>query len=103
MPTLAKADTRKTIADILKISQPKVNEKISIFIKKVNADISDKSLNFTPFLYNLWNSSKDNSITHFGNMPEVFVENLSKGEKGLSTLTNLNTRGLMLEKNNFVF
>ena len=37
----------------------------------------DKTLNFEPFLYNLWNAKKDNSITHFGNIPQVFVENFS--------------------------
>jgi len=30
---------------------------------------------FTPFLYNLWNSSKDNAITHFGNIPQDLLKN----------------------------
>jgi len=32
---------------------------------------------FTPFLYNIWNTSKDdNSVKHFGLFPEIFFENL---------------------------
>lgn len=33
-------------------------------------------LEFTPFIYNIWNSPKDNQITHFGNIPQSFIENL---------------------------
>jgi len=60
------------VSDKTGLSRPQISE---IVTNCKNAE-PDKKLNFEPFLYNLWNTKKDNSITHFGNIPQVFVENL---------------------------
>ncbi len=53
------------------------NSTISKFIANLNEKLIKSDFgNFQPFLYNLWNSSKDNSITHFGMFPQIFIENL---------------------------
>ncbi len=61
--------TQKQVSEEIGVSEGKVNE----ILKNCKYTVPE---DFKPFLYNLWNSSKDNSITHFGNIPQVFVENL---------------------------
>jgi len=61
--------TQKDVAERIGISEGEISK---ILTNCKNAEKKD----FTPFLYNLWNSSKDNQITHFGNIPQAFVENL---------------------------
>jgi hypothetical protein len=42
-----------------------------------NCNIAEFYKNFTPLLYNIWNSKKqDNERKHFGAFPELFMENL---------------------------
>jgi len=60
---------QKQVAEIIGVSEAEMTR---ILQNCKNADMKD----FTPFLYNLWNSSKDNKITHFGNIPQLFIENL---------------------------
>lgn len=64
--------TQTGVADKIGLSQPEISD----IITNYQMIESDKRLNFEPFLYNIWNSHKDNSITHFGNIPQAFVENL---------------------------
>jgi len=62
------------------LTQKQVAERIGISEAEMSRILQNYQMiemkDFTPFLYNLWNSSKDNKITHFGNIPQVFVENL---------------------------
>jgi len=68
--TYLKAElTQKEVAERIGISETEMSR---ILQNCKFAEMKD----FTPFLYNLWNSSKDNQITHFGNIPQSFVENL---------------------------
>ncbi len=61
------------MAERIGISEGKVNE----YVNYCKSAEFHKSLNFQPFLYNIWNTSKeDNSIKHFGLFPEIFMENL---------------------------
>ena len=65
--------TQQEVADRIGVSVSTINENIKKFENCKNAEIE----NFQPFLYNIWNTSKeDNSIKHFGLFPEVFFENL---------------------------
>ncbi len=61
--------TQKKVAEMIGVSEAEISR---IFQNCKFAEMED----FKPFLYNIWNSSKDNSITHFGNIPQAFVENL---------------------------
>ncbi len=61
--------TQKEVAERIGVSEGEMSK---ILTNCQNAEWKD----FTPFLYNLWNSSKDNAITYFGNIPQSFVENL---------------------------
>ncbi len=62
------------------LTQRDVAEQTGIALGKINEMFNNYKFtvpeHFTPFLYNIWNTSKDNSITHFGNIPQAFVENL---------------------------
>jgi len=68
--------TQKEVADKVGIAQTTFSDTLKEFTENCNSAEFVKTLDFTPFFYNLWNSSKDNAITHFGNIPQVFVENL---------------------------
>jgi len=61
--------TQKDVAERIGVSEAYISD----LFKNCKFAVPE---DFTPFLYNLWSSSKDNSITHFGNIPQVFVENL---------------------------
>lgn len=68
--TYLKAElTQKEVAEIIGVSEADMSRILQ------NCKIADMK-DFTPFLYNLWNSSKDNKMTHFGNVPASFTENL---------------------------
>jgi len=65
--------TQRDVAEQIGISLGQFNE---MFTNCKNAK-NEQITNFKPFLYNIWNTSKeDNSIKHFGLFPEVFFENL---------------------------
>ena len=61
--------TQKDVAERIGVSEAEMSR---ILQNCKCAEMED----FEPFLYNLWNTSKDNLITHFGNIPQAFVENL---------------------------
>lgn len=68
--TYLKAElSQKDVAEIIGVSEAYISD----LFKNCKTAVPE---DFCPFLYNLWNCSKDNSITHFGNIPQVFVENL---------------------------
>jgi len=54
----------KEVADKVGTSREKISDIIDKCGKNCKDAEYDKTLNFTPFLFNLWNSQKDNSITH---------------------------------------
>jgi hypothetical protein len=67
-------NTQQSIADMMGIGIATVNETIKKF-EKVPGNYSEQ--NFNPFLYNIWNTPKqDNSVSYFGAFPEIFMENL---------------------------
>lgn len=67
-------NTLESVAEI--ISVPKMT--VSDIVKKYEKDkVGDFVQNFTPLLYNIWNTPKqDNDRKHFGAFPEVFMENV---------------------------
>ena len=69
--------TQKEVADKVGVSQQQIADIIKEFTINCNSAEYGKSLNFQPFLYNIWNTSKeDNQTKHFGLFPEIFFENL---------------------------
>jgi len=65
-----KCQTQQEISDKTGLSQAKISE----IITNCKFAVPD---NFKPFLYNIWNTSKEENATkHFGLFPEVFFENL---------------------------
>lgn len=65
--------TQKDVAEEIGVSEGYINE----ILKNCKNAENEEIKNFQPFLYNIWNTSKeDNSIKHFGLFPEVFFENL---------------------------
>lgn len=69
--TYLKAElSQKEVAEIIGVSEAEMSRMLQ------NTQMSDMK-DFTPFLYNIWNSSnEDNSTKHFGLFPEIFMENL---------------------------
>ena len=66
-------NTQEGIADILGVTQ----KSISNIIDSKKGHLSDISNNFTPLIYNIWNTQKqDNERKHFGAFPEIFMQNL---------------------------
>ena len=61
-------------------TQEQVAEKFNVddqTVANIRKTAKMQDFEFTPFLYNIWNTSKeDNSIKHFGLFPEIFFENL---------------------------
>jgi hypothetical protein len=69
--------TQKEVADKVGYDQSIISDLIKKNMENCKNAEFHKSLNFTPFLYNIWNTpSENNSIKHFGLFPEVFFENL---------------------------
>ncbi len=68
--------TQQQVAEIVGYDQSIISDIIKKNMENCKSAEFHKTLDFTPFLYNLWNSSKDNKVSHFGNIPQVFVENL---------------------------
>ena len=67
----------QSIADVLGVPQNTISVLIDKIIK--NGQMSDFDKTFEPFLYNIWNTPKqDNQVKHFGAFPEIFMENLSQ-------------------------
>lgn len=62
--------TQKDVAERIGLSEAEMSR---ILQNCKNAKMED----FTPFLYNIWNTSKEENATkHFGLFPEIFYENL---------------------------
>jgi len=67
-------NTQESIADILGIPRVTITDIVNNVGKARTVEI-DK--NFTPLLYNIWNTPKqDNDRKHFGAFPEIFMKNL---------------------------
>jgi ParB-like chromosome segregation protein Spo0J len=52
--------TQKEVADKVGVTQQTISNRIDENTKYCNSAEFGKSLNFTPFLYNIWNTSKEN-------------------------------------------
>lgn len=76
---LSRSSVTDKISEITeKIKELSENPKSEIPTKyKFLADKIQKLSAFSPFLYNIWNTqSNENGTKHFGNFPEIFMENL---------------------------
>ena len=58
---------------IISLLRGKVNELIKKLIIPKNGKNEE---NFTPILYNIWNTQKGNETEHFGSFPKIFMDNL---------------------------
>ncbi len=62
--------TQKEVAERIGLSEAEISRILQ------NCKFTEME-DFSPFLYNLWNSSKgNNEISHFGQFPQIFMENL---------------------------
>jgi len=66
-------NTQQSIADVLGVAQKTISNVISN-----NAKIDESTKDFKPLLYNIWNTNKqdNNTGSHFGSFPLVFMKNL---------------------------
>lgn len=66
-----KENTQEKIGEEYKVDKSTIN-RILLQIPK----ISEMQQNFSPLLYNIWNTQKGNETDHFGSFPKVFMDNL---------------------------
>jgi DNA-binding XRE family transcriptional regulator len=67
-------NTQEQIANITGVPKQTINDIIEKSEKRICSEFGQT---FTPLLYNIWNTPKqDNERKHFGAFPEVFMENL---------------------------
>ncbi len=69
--------TQQQVAEIVGTTRENVSDIIAKCGKNCKNAEFTKTLDFTPFLYNLWNSSKDNKVSHFGKHATLLTRMLS--------------------------
>jgi len=68
--------TQQEVADRIGVDPKSITNYLEKWKNCKNADIPQIA-NFQPFLYNIWNTFKEENATkHFGLFPEIFFENL---------------------------
>jgi hypothetical protein len=70
-------NTMDGVAELVNVTKKTVDNVIDNLCKNSTDEKITQNSNFEPFLYNIWNTPKqDNERKHFGAFPEIFLENL---------------------------